>query len=490
MRGPLAHPFSLRLLWLLSIALPASLQLGLSRLWPDTGVIDSPTLLFVGVVVGASLCAIASLMVLAHADQTGQSELGYLGLFFFAMSILPLVHGIATPGVLYGENDAALSAVSWAIPVALVASLPALLPRQSIARDLEAHWRSWISFGRVGIVILAGCLLIWTSLLPAPVAGSTLTTSVAIASFLGCTVLSLRHLRLSLIARSAGPLAVAAGYGLVGSSAFVWVGSTRFSTGFWVAHVLEVIGVFLGVVGALVTYRRTSSVHKVLGPILVVDPRSALELGLEPIVHTFISDLEAKDPITRDHVLRTTELAVATGDAMGLDSEALRQLGLSALLHDIGKLNIPDSILNKPEALSEAEYAIVKRHPAYGAKLVSETKILASIAPAIRAHHERMDGRGYPDGLVGSQIPLHARIVSVCDAFDAMANTRQYRSGMGTTRAVEVLQQSAGSQWDQRIVEAVIRLVRKRPPAPVPEQLDGVGRIGCDCVPEAFADAA
>ena len=489
-RGPLLRPFSLRFIWTLAIVLPASLQLGLARLWPDSGVIDSPILLFVSVVVGASLCAIVSLMVLAQADATGQSELGYLGLFFFAMSILPLVHGIATPGVLYGANDAALSSAAWAIPVALLTSLPALLPRRWFSRNLEAYWRSWVSFGRAGVVVLAGCLLIWTSLLPVPVAGSTMTTAVAIASFVGCTILSLRHLKLASIARSTGPLAVATGYGVVGSSAFVWVGSTTFSTGFWVAHVLEIIGVFFGVIGALLAYRKTSSVQKVLGPILVVDPRSALELGLEPIVHTFISELETKDPITRDHVLRTTELAVVTGDRMGLDAEELRQLGLAALLHDIGKLNIPDVILNKPGSLTDAEYSIIKRHPVYGADLVSQTKILASIAPTIRAHHERIDGGGYPDGLIGSQIPLHARIVSVCDAFDAMAHTRQYREGMGLTRATEILQQHAGSQWDRRIVDLVIHIVRASPPTPIPEQLDRIGRIGCDCVPEAFADAA
>lgn len=489
-RGSSVHPFSLRLSWLASIVLPASLQIGLSKLWPESGVVNSPKVLFVLVVVGASLCAIVSLMVLARADETGQSELGCLGLFFFSMSILPLVHGIVTPGVLYGENDAAVSSSFWAIPVALLVSLPALLARSSLGRTLNVHWRSWVSFGRVGVVVLAACLLIWTSLLPAPTSESPLNILVSITSFIGCTILSLRHLQLALIARSPAPLAVAAGYGLVGSSAFVWVGSTSFSTGFWVAHVLDISGVFLGVIGALFAFRKTSSVQDVLGPILIVDPRSALELGLEPIVHTFISELEAKDPITRDHVVRTTELAIATGDRMGLDAKALRQLGLSALLHDIGKLEIPDAILNKPGALTDAEFAIIKRHPQYGARLVTETKTLGSLAPTIRAHHERIDGGGYPDGLVGSQIPLHARIVSVCDAFDAMAHTRQYREGMGSTRAIEILEQNAGSQWDRRVVEQVVQIVRLKPPAPTPEQLDRVGRIGCDCVPEEFAEAA
>ncbi len=489
-RSLLPASTALRTTWMLSILAPAALQLGLSRLWPSSGLFDSPTVLFVVVVIGASCCAIASLMVLARAEQNDQAELGYLGLFFFTMSILPLVHGIVTPGVLYGENAAAMSSAFWAIPISLVAGLPALASRTPLARTLDAHWRSWVSFGRVFVVVLAACLLIWTSLLPTPVPGSTFTTFVAIVSFAGCVLLSVRHLQLALIARSYAPLAVGAGYGLVGSSAFVWVGAAPFSTGFWVAHALDITGVLLGVVGALFAFRRTSSVQHVLAPILLVDPRSALELGLEPVVHTFIADLETKDPITRDHVVRTTELAIATGERMGLDAEAIRQLGLGALLHDIGKLEIPDTVLNKPGGLNDAEYAIIKRHPAYGEQLVTSTRTLRAIAPTIRSHHERIDGGGYPDGLIGNQIPLHARIVSVCDAFDAMANTRQYREGMGIARAVEILEQNSGSQWDRRVVEHVVRIVRANPPAQEPTLLDRVGRIGCDCVPEEFSEAA
>lgn len=490
MGRPSATTVRLVAIWGAALVAPAALQLGLSRSWPDVGVVTAPSALFAIVVVGASLCAIASLMVLAQADQTDEAELGYLGLFFFAMSILPLVHGIATPGVLYGENDAAMSSAFWAIPVALLVAAPAFLRRTELGRRIDRRWRRWVSFGRAIVVILGASLLIWTSALPTPDVGERWTTGVAVASFVGCSILSLRHLRLARIARSAGPLAVAAGYGFVGSSAFVWVGAAPFSTGFWVAHALDISGVFLGAIGALVAFRRTTSLQRVLRPVLVTDPRGALELGLEPVVHDFVRDLEQKDPITRDHVIRTTELAIRVGDRLGMDASALRDLGLAALLHDVGKLQIPDAVLSKPDRLTEREYEIVKRHAEYGADMVERTVTLSAIAPTIRAHHERMDGGGYPRGLIGSQIPLHARIVAVCDAFDAMANTRQYRTGMGPTRALEILQENAGVQWDAQVVDCVVRLVESQPPRDEPEHLAEVGRIGCDCVPAEYADAA
>lgn len=485
MAARFVHSRRLKLMWLTSLAVPAILQIGLAGLWPDLGGTPAPRLLFGLVVVLASLCAIVSVMVLARADHNDEAELGYLGTFFLTMSILPLVHGLTTPGVIYGENVATASSAFWSIPLALCLALPALMPRTRAAR-LDQVWRTWITFARAGIFVLGASLLIWTSLLPGPEPGTRWTTAVAIFSFAGCVALSVRHLRLAMIAQRSEPLVIAAGYGLVGSSAFMWIGSTPYSVGFWVAHLLDVAGVFLGVIGTLRVYRSNASIRSTFDPILAIDPRSALELGLEPVVHDFIRDLEEKDALTRDHVVRTAELAIVAGEKLGLRAHELRELGLAALLHDIGKLEIPDVVLNKPGKLTDTEYEIIKRHADYGANLVESTRTLASIAPTVRAHHERMDGRGYPVGLIGSQIPLNARIVSVCDAFDAMANTRQYRDGMGVERAIEVLEHHAGSQWDRRVVDTVVRIVRAAPPASTPAHFDQLGRIGCDCVPEEF----
>jgi len=250
---------------------------------------------------------------------------------------------------------------------------------------------------------------------------------------------------------------------------------------------LDISGVFLGSIGALVVYQRTDRVRPFIAPVLLVDPRSALEVGLEPEVHRFIAQLESKDPVTRDHVLRTTELAMTVGAKLGLDAELLRELGLTAMLHDIGKLLIPDELLNKPGPLTNDEYRVVKRHAQYGAQIVEDTMTLKSIAPAIRAHHERIDGAGYPDGLVGIQIPIVARVVSACDAYDAIANTRQYRKGVSVEAAIDILERGAGSQWDRRVIEILVRTVRANPPREMPQRLDAVGRIGCDCVPNTIA---
>lgn len=475
----------LQILWVAGIVAPATWQLGLARLWPSSSIRESPAALFWIVVIGASLCAVTSLLVLSRSLRTGEVELAYLGSFFLAVSLLPLVHGITTPGVLYGDNEATVTSAFWSIPLAALVGLPALVRRGTLADRFDAVWRKWVFFSSALVISLATSLLIWTWLLPAPEVGSAWTNSVAVASFGLCVMLSLRHLALAVIARSAAPLVISVGYGFVGSSALVWVGAAvPFSSAFWVAHALDLTGVFLGTVGALVVFSKADSVRGTLTPILLVDPRAALELGLEPAVHEFVRDLEEKDPITRDHVVRTTELAMSTGRKLGVDGEDLRELGLTALLHDIGKLRLPDALLNKPGKLTDGEYEMIKRHADYGADILAESTTLASIAPAVRAHHERIDGDGYPLGLAGSQIPFHARIVAVCDAYDAMSNTRQYRKGMSVARALEVLEEHAGSQWDSRVVDIVVRSVRAKPPTEVPQLLDSIGRIGCDCIPD------
>lgn len=136
---------------------------------------------------------------------------------------------------------------------------------------------------------------------------------------------------------------------------------------------------------------------------------------------------------------------------------------MGALLHDIGKLGIDDSVLMKPGRLTSDEYALIQHHTIIGAELLRAVPSLAAVAPIVRAHHERLDGNGYPDRLVGDAIPLEARIVAVCDAYDAISNTRHYRQGMGHDRAIAILHEHSGTQWDTRIVETVANVTARDP---------------------------
>ena len=167
--------------------------------------------------------------------------------------------------------------------------------------------------------------------------------------------------------------------------------------------------------------------------------------------------VEADDAYTAVHSRHVVELALSVADDLGLDPSTRRRLQLGALLHDVGKLAVPDAILNNPGRLSQTEWAIMRQHTVVGARMLAAAgDELAEIAPIVRASHERFDGRGYPDGLAGEAIPIEARIVACCDAFSAMTTDRPYRRAMPVAEAVAELRAGAGTQFDARVVDALI----------------------------------
>jgi putative nucleotidyltransferase with HDIG domain len=172
--------------------------------------------------------------------------------------------------------------------------------------------------------------------------------------------------------------------------------------------------------------------------------------------------LEAKDAVTSQHTEEVVRLAVAVATELELDLDGVQQVELGAVLHDIGKVRVPEAILNKPSALTDEEWAVMRTHPEVGERILRPIKSLEAILPIVRHHHERWDGRGYPDGLAGRAIPLGARIVAVCDAYRAMTEDRPYRNALPANEARAELQRCAGTQFDPECVELLLRALDKR----------------------------
>jgi diguanylate cyclase (GGDEF)-like protein/putative nucleotidyltransferase with HDIG domain len=172
--------------------------------------------------------------------------------------------------------------------------------------------------------------------------------------------------------------------------------------------------------------------------------------------------LEAKDDYTADHARSIAVLAVAVGRELGLDDAAVRDLRLGAVFHDIGKIAVPDAILNKPGPLTEDERRIMEGHSVAGEQILRPVPFFGDVRKIVRHDHERWDGTGYPDGLRGPQIPLGARIVFVVDAYHAMTSDRPYRRALPAADALEELRQCAGTQFDPAVVEAFLRVLRRR----------------------------
>jgi putative nucleotidyltransferase with HDIG domain len=183
----------------------------------------------------------------------------------------------------------------------------------------------------------------------------------------------------------------------------------------------------------------------------------SMEATIEQVVQSFIVAVEAKDQYTFGHSDRVSQYAVALAKKLPeyQDAQKLKHLRLSGLLHDIGKINIPEHILTKPTSLTEKEYEIIKTHTTFGSKMVEKVEGLEGLKNGVLYHHERWNGKGYPTGAKGKEIPLEARILAIADAFDAMTSTRSYRDGLSIEEAFQRLENGLGTQFDPSLAQAI-----------------------------------
>jgi len=168
--------------------------------------------------------------------------------------------------------------------------------------------------------------------------------------------------------------------------------------------------------------------------------------------------VEARDPYTGGHLWRVSRFSHLLADKAGLSEEEVARIAVGGFLHDLGKVGIPDAILNKKDKLTDEEYAVIKTHPDVGRRMLAGHPFSTLVLDAVFAHHETPDGRGYPQGLRSGQIPVVARIVGICDAFDAMTSSRPYRRGMAVEKALSIIRDNLGRQFDGEFGEQFLAL--------------------------------
>ncbi|VWX35313.1 HD domain-containing phosphohydrolase [Exiguobacterium oxidotolerans] len=208
--------------------------------------------------------------------------------------------------------------------------------------------------------------------------------------------------------------------------------------------------------------------HLIGGFNLMVEGIEGRDLENERLLNSlftlFAATLDARDPYTAGHSLRVAEYSVEIARAADLPDEQIELLRKSALLHDIGKIGIRDAVLLKEGRLTEEEFDEIKRHPVIGVHILSQVDLpetLQPILPGVKYHHERYDGKGYPEGLTGDAIPLFGRIMAIADAYDAMTSDRPYRKGMPAEQALSILEEGSGTQWDATFTKLFLDLKRR-----------------------------
>jgi HD-GYP domain-containing protein (c-di-GMP phosphodiesterase class II) len=296
-----------------------------------------------------------------------------------------------------------------------------------------------------------------------PLDGQALSYAMALASGLFLLVAAWRYRRIFTISLLPATGAMAIGMLLLAESQVSMTLGTTWRLSWWLYHVLMLLGFLIPIAGIGWAYRRGGSLTEIVDGLFLRDTLALIERSFPEAMDALIAAIVAKDPYLRGHCRRVCELTVAIGEELGLSPSRLRAASYGALLHDVGKIGIPDAVLHKPGRLTDHEFAVLQEHPMRGWHIVSQTPSLRDAAPAIRWHHERLDGTGYPDRLTGDQVPLEARIVAVADVWDALTSDRVYRNAWTSTAARDLLTREAGSQLDPSCVEALFAVLDRNP---------------------------
>lgn len=316
-----------------------------------------------------------------------------------------------------------------------------------------------------GIVVLGGVGLVASGLVPAePAPSSPPAIALLLFSIAVFSRLAERSRRTLVLTRRLGDLWVFVGVLWLAIALMCALLMPAWSIAWWFGHVMETLGfAAVGIPVALDLREGRAQSRPLSGDLLGADLVAGEEALLGPHVRALTQRLVAKDRSTEQHTRRVALLAVLVGEELGLPATRLRRLAIGGLLHDIGKLQVPDEILGKPAALSDEEFATIKCHPGWGDELAGELGFERSVRLLIRSHHERLDGRGYPDGLRADDVPLDVRVMTVCDVYDALTDDRVYRGAFPRDTALAIIEEDTPEAFDERCVAALRRVLDRGP---------------------------
>jgi HD domain-containing protein len=423
---------------------------------------------FAGVGIAAAAATAAAILLTAVGVRRRDGRAVLVGTAFSAMAALLSLHGLATPGIIVGFNGVVSFSGGATLPVGgavlALSAIPALRGPKGVRPLL---WMQGVLLAAITVLGFVGFLFPdFVPGVPEPASAAALV--VLVIGLVFYALLGLRALKTYLLTRRIGDLLVVVG--------LVWLAGALVGAlvldftqlGWWIGHVLELAGIALvgGAVG-LDLHRGVQS-RPLSGDLRGSELVSAEETFLGSHIRALVVRLAEKDAYTEEHTRRVALRAVQVGEELGLPPGRLRALAVGGLLHDIGKLSVPDEVLKKPGPLDKDEYTVIQGHPEHGRRLLRELGGFGDgVLRLVHSHHERLDGSGYPEGLGADALDLDTRILAVCDVYDALISTRVYRAAWSAEKALGLLFEQAGSAFDTRCVEALARVLAREAGSPL-----------------------
>jgi putative nucleotidyltransferase with HDIG domain len=416
---------------------------------------------FFAIGISAGLAAAAALALTLAGAKRGDGRSVLIGTAFSSMAALLCVHGLTTPGFLVGDNG--VVAFSGALTLPLGGAVLALSAISELRRPTAVK-PVLVLQGTLIVVVLALGLagILSPELVPGvPESSSPAAYMLLAVGLIFYGALAVRAGRTYLLTRRLADLAVVYGLVLLGVALVPALLMKYYELGWWLGHGWELIGIGLVGVPVALDLHRGAQSRPLVGDLRASELVSAADAFMGPTVRALLVRLTHKDDYTAEHTRGVALRAVQVGEELGLSPARLRELAIGGLVHDVGKLSIPNEILQKPGALTDEEYDVIKRHPELGSDLVRQLGFSAQVARLVLDHHERLDGSGYPRGLGAPDLDIETRILAVCDVFDALLSRRVYRPAWTLDKALELLSKQSGTAFDPTCVEALERVVER-----------------------------
>ena len=447
----------------IAAAIPAVVHVTVGQ----TGVNLTAKVHFYSVGFSALVAALAALGLTAMGARRGDTRTVVVGTAFAVMASLLALHGLSTPGVWFGNNGVISITGGATLPAGAVILALSVLPLPPALRSVKALLALQVVL-LAFVIGLGVSALAWPGLLPTvPAPNSEPALALLAVGLVAYGLLIWRALRTFLLTQRALDLVVVIGLVWLATALVPALTMDFTRLGWWIGHEVELDGILIVGIAVAVDLARAAQSRPLAGDLRGADLVASEDAFLGSHVRALTVRLADKDEYTERHTRRVALRAVQVGEELGLSASRLRTLAIGALVHDIGKLSVPDAILKKPGPLDDEEYAVIKEHPERGYRLLNELGGFSdAVRHLVRDHHERLDGRGYPRGLAESQIDLDTRILTVCDVYDALISKRVYRGAWAHDEAMELLHREIGAAFDERCVAALERVVAGASPVP------------------------
>ncbi len=444
-----------------SVIIPLLLYLFL-RLNPNLDpLIQIPKEHFYIVSIASGLAAIAAVAMGVSGTRLRNLQVLLLSLAFLSLTVIFGLHGLTTPGFLLQFNRVVVVAAPlsllimslWLFLSSLPGDLPLIVSLSRLDRYLIPFWLI-ILLGFSTYAFFQPEVMAWVPLDESPLKWITTTLTITLSFMTGY-----RYWRSYRYTQFPLQINIAHAAGLIIASQLIISAGELWRLSWWIYHFLLLLAVILFVTGLVSQYRSSQSLVLAVKGLFSTDPTERLEAGITSNVRALVAEAEARDIHTAGHYRRVAMNALRLGTALNFSPQKLRALAQGAILHDIGKLKVPDELLNKPGKLSTEERAIMQKHTILGYEMCKRLGFMSEVLSIIRSHHEKVDGTGYPDGLKNDQISDLTKLLIVVDVFDALTSDRSYRPAWTHEKAVEYMLAQRGKSFDAEWVDAWVKLI-------------------------------